>query len=216
LALASALVLLALANHLDLWKSWVVAGIAGLAAAGMPIAVSTPSTEGTADTASIQRLSPLSVVRIIGLATLATVLAAVLIDRYATGHAVASVADSRGVLLTIAGGLAAIFVGGEVIARALHPFAVRLGDRAAGMENAGRVIGWLERALLYALVLAGAPDAAALIVAGKSIARFSSFSSESFAEYYLIGSLMSLITAAGIAIAVRGALGLSLLPSAGA
>ncbi len=82
------------------------------------------------------------------------------------------------------------------------------------MESAGRYIGWLERTLLYGLILAGAPDAAALVIAGKSIARFPEFSKEDFAEYYLIGSLLSLVIAAGCAIAVRASLGLTSLPSA--
>lgn len=70
------------------------------------------------------------------------------------------------------------------------------------MENAGRYIGWLERALLYGLILLGSPDAAALVVAAKSIARFPSFAEEKFAEYYLIGTLLSLLIAAATAVAV--------------
>jgi hypothetical protein len=124
------------------------------------------------------------------------------------------VADQRDVVVVIAGALTAVFIGGEVIDRVMPRFAARIAEPVAGMENAGRMIGWLERTLLYSLVLAGAPDAAALIVAGKSIARFPSFKEEHFAEYYLIGSLMSLAIAAGVAIATRAALGVSLLPSA--
>jgi hypothetical protein len=56
--------------------------------------------------------------------------------------------------------------------------------------------------------LAGAPDAAALVIAGKSIARFPSFKEERFAEYYLIGTLMSLSTAVGLALAVRAIVGM--------
>ena len=76
------------------------------------------------------------------------------------------------------------------------------------MEHAGRIIGWIERGLLYTLVLVGAPGAAALVIAGKSVARFPSFREERFAEYYLIGSLMSLAIALGAALAVRAIIGL--------
>lgn len=76
------------------------------------------------------------------------------------------------------------------------------------MENAGRYIGWLERSLLYGLILLGSPDAAALVIAAKSIARFPSFAEEKFAEYYLIGTLLSLVIAAATAFGVRAAMGL--------
>ena len=56
--------------------------------------------------------------------------------------------------------------------------------------------------------VAGAPDAAALVIAGKSVARFPSFKEEQFAEYYLIGSFLSLTIAAGAGMAVRAAIGL--------
>ena len=121
-------------------------------------------------------------------------------------------------VLVAAGGFVCVFVGGSLIGHVLHPFAERLGEsseRVTGLENAGRYIGWLERALLYGLLLAGAPSAAALVLAGKSLARFPSFSEERFAEYYLIGSLLSLLIAAVCALAVRAALGLTpLVPNA--
>ncbi len=193
---AGVLVVLALTDHFGSWQTWVAVVVAALASALMP-----SSSDATA------------VVRAILLTVVATVAAVIVINSAATGDALNSLGDRRSVMIVIAGGLAALFVGGEVIARVMHPFAQKLSSPPAGMENAGLLIGWLERSLLYALVLAGAPDAAALIIAGKSIARFPSFTEEAFAEYYLIGSLMSLAIAAGAAIAVRAALGLSLLPS---
>ncbi len=195
---AGLLVVLALADHLGLWQTWVAIVVAAGASAFMPSSSNAPA-----------------VAQAVLLATVATAVAVIVIDSAATGDALESLGDRRSVVIVIAGGLAALFVGGEVIARVMHPFALKLSSPPAGMENAGLFIGWLERVLLYVLVLAGAPDAAALIIAGKSIARFPSFKEEAFAEYYLIGSLMSLAIAAGAAIAVRAALGLSLLPSTG-
>jgi hypothetical protein len=119
-------------------------------------------------------------------------------------------ADGK-VVVVAAGGLAAVFLGGAFIGMLLHPFAERVGRPGSdvrGMEHAGRIIGWIERALLYSLVLVGAPGAAALVIAGKSVARFPSFKEERFAEYYLIGSLMSLAIALGAALAVRAIIGL--------
>jgi hypothetical protein len=46
------------------------------------------------------------------------------------------------------------------------------------------------------------------VIAAKSIARFPSFAEEKFAEYYLIGTLLSLLIAAATAFGVRAAMGL--------
>jgi hypothetical protein len=121
------------------------------------------------------------------------------------------------VLVALVGVTLAVFAGGWVIGRLLHPFAVALEadtpERLPGLENAGRMIGWLERTLLFGLILAGAPDAAAIVIAAKSVARFPAFSEERFAEYYLIGTLLSFLIAAGLGVAVRAALGLHPLVS---
>ena len=96
-------------------------------------------------------------------------------------HAVAHVSDAREILIVLAGFVAAVFLAGAVIGRLLHPFALKLHrGTVPGIENAGRMIGWLERTLLYGLILAGAPDAAAIVIAAKSVARFPAFSEESF------------------------------------
>ena len=117
-------------------------------------------------------------------------------------------------VVVLAGALAAIFVSGALIGTTLDGFARAIPEHAVGMENAGRYIGWLERGLLYILFVAGAPDAAALVIAAKSIARFPSFAKEEFAEYYLIGSFLSLGVAAGVGMAVRAVIGLHpLVPS---
>jgi hypothetical protein len=121
--------------------------------------------------------------------------------------AIEGVGDSRDVVLVGAGFLAAVFPAGVLIGSLLARFAAAMPGRG-GLENAGTYIGWLERAILYTLFVAGAPDAAAIVIAGKSVARFPMFSEEEFAEYYLVGSLLSLGIAAGLGIAVRATLGL--------
>jgi hypothetical protein len=134
-------------------------------------------------------------------------------DPASAWRAASDLGESRDLVLVAVGGLAVTFLGGTVIGQVLRPFAARARENdRVGMENAGRYIGWLERTLLYGLILIGAPDAAALVVAAKSIARFPSFREERFAEYYLIGTLMSLLVAAAGGFAVRAAIGLDPLP----
>ena len=83
------------------------------------------------------------------------------------------------------------------------------GDPASGAPAGGKVIGMLERAFAYGGVLVGHPETAALVVALKSVARYPEFKGRNgrkFAEYFLIGTLLSLLVALAVAYLVRAAL----------
>lgn len=62
-----------------------------------------------------------------------------------------------------------------------------------GELNRGAHIGALERIITLALLYLGQYSAIALVFTAKSIARFKEFENRSFAEYYLHGTLMSVI-----------------------
>lgn len=66
---------------------------------------------------------------------------------------------------------------------------------AGGLERAGATIGYFERALTLTFVLVGQYEAIALILAAKSVARFEGLKKREFAEYYLIGTLSSMLFA---------------------
>ena len=66
---------------------------------------------------------------------------------------------------------------------------------AGGFKGAGSTIGYLERLLTLTFVLLGEYEALALILAAKSIARFQELKERKFAEYYLIGTLSSILFA---------------------
>jgi len=147
------------------------------------------------------------------LITLAGLLA---LDGDGTWSALRTAVESNAFVLTASGALAAIFLGGAVVAWALSPFAAILvkeetEEEANSLEQAGTLIGWLERALFFALLAGGAPEAAAVALTAKSVARFPLLSKheEGFAEYFLIGTLASLAIALAAAVAVRASLGLS-------
>ena len=61
--------------------------------------------------------------------------------------------------------------------------------------NAGRLIGTLERILIFFFVLADQFTAIAFIIAAKGFARFKELDQRQFAEYVLIGTLMSVVLA---------------------
>jgi hypothetical protein len=61
--------------------------------------------------------------------------------------------------------------------------------------NAGRVIGILERMLVYYLVLKAQYGAIGLVLAAKSFTRFKDLEKRDYAEYVLIGTLASTLLA---------------------
>jgi len=90
---------------------------------------------------------------------------------------------------------------GMVLIRAvleLPPLQMRRDeDRTAGAVDIarGRTVGALERALALTLVLLGQYAAVGWIIAAKSLARFKALEDREFAEYFLIGTLASLLLA---------------------
>ena len=73
----------------------------------------------------------------------------------------------------------------------------------SGEYAMGRTIGCLERFLLFVLVLLGQWGALGFVIAAKSIARFRELENQQFADYYLIGTLTSILTAIGSGILIR-------------
>lgn len=102
------------------------------------------------------------------------------------------------VAVFVVGALVFLLESGNVVVRAaLRGGAVAESDGAA--LKGGRLIGPLERVLVFALTLAGAYPLLAAALAGKGIVRFPEISRDeeggSRAEYFLVGSLVSWVTA---------------------
>lgn len=93
--------------------------------------------------------------------------------------------------------VAVVFGAAHLIRYLLQPLASRLAAEAdtEGLEDAGRYIGWLERFLVLTAVLIESATAVGLIVAAKSIFRFPELKGRPFAEYFLIGTLLSITVA---------------------
>jgi hypothetical protein len=95
---------------------------------------------------------------------------------------------------------AVVFAGGYLIRFLTRPLTRHLAgledEASRSLRNAGMYIGWLERALVLTAVLLRSPATVGLVLAAKSIARFPELGkSERFAEYFLIGTLLSLLGA---------------------
>lgn len=95
------------------------------------------------------------------------------------------------VAVVLAGYLLAVFGVGYfnslVLARFSQP-------DESGLNRAGLYIGWLERFLMLTAVLLGAYAALGLVLTAKSIFRFDAIRQHrSHAEYFLIGTLISVV-----------------------
>ncbi len=90
--------------------------------------------------------------------------------------------------------------GGNAIVRGVLPdWEPERDDEDLG---AGATIGGLERWIVLVLGLAGRWEAVALVLAAKSIARFEELKRRPFAEYFLIGTLASVLVAVVSALVV--------------
>lgn len=68
--------------------------------------------------------------------------------------------------------------------------------------DVGSLIGTLERWIILLLGVAGRWESVALVVAAKSIARFEELKKRAFAEYFLVGTLTSVLVAMSLAVVV--------------
>jgi hypothetical protein len=91
----------------------------------------------------------------------------------------------------------------------LKPRALPAGQGVIDMGefNRGRVIGVLERVLLYWFIMAGQLGAIGFVLAAKAFTRFKALDDRPFAEYVLIGTLLSAclaLIAAGLIKSILG------------
>lgn len=92
--------------------------------------------------------------------------------------------------------VAVIFGGGYFVRYLTRSLTLQLSgnqeESTADIRNAGLYIGWLERFLVLTAVLVQSPAMIGLILTGKSIARFPELKGARFAEYFLIGTFLSI------------------------
>lgn len=120
-------------------------------------------------------------------------------------------ADQQNAYYTVMVGLSALVLvvpaGGIVTGKLMAPLAGHGGDD--GLPKAGQYIGWLERGLILLLVLIGQPEGVGLLLAAKSILRFSDVNNthlRAHTEYVILGTLLSFAWALTIAILAQAAL----------
>jgi hypothetical protein len=96
-----------------------------------------------------------------------------------------------------AGLILATRAGGFAVGLLMEPWAA---EAPSGLPGGGRMIGILERGLIFTLLLTGQAQGIGYLVAAKSVLRFGALANESkLSEYVIIGTLASVFWAIGIA-----------------
>lgn len=119
---------------------------------------------------------------------------------------------NNSVALVLSGLLISMFVANHLVYLAVRPLLGKLGSHGEDLIQLipnSEYIGWIERALVFIFVAGGQADAAALAIAAKSLARLPNVRDHAggFTEYFLVGTLASLLVAVAVAVLVRIALG---------
>ena len=110
-------------------------------------------------------------------------------------------------LLLLSGLAACVWGAGVALKHQMASFAAELSETAKqGLPKGGKVVGMLERLLVFTFVLGGKPEGAGFIVAAKSVFRIGQLTQKEdrdLAEYILIGTLRSIAYALVIAFSTR-------------
>lgn len=130
------------------------------------------------------------------LATLAA--AAVLVpDVVSSGLWVDHIDQLRGPAILASGATVSIWGGGYAVGLLMRPYTAQFdaadaGPTAEGLDNAGRMIGRLERGLIFLFLCVGEATATGFLIAAKSVLRFDTASKgQKAGEYVIIGTLAS-------------------------
>ncbi|SLN23054.1 hypothetical protein PSA7680_00946 [Pseudoruegeria aquimaris] len=128
-------------------------------------------------------------------------------DLWATGIWADTPEQVLSLMALACGAILSIVVGGYVVGLLCAPYLAAVPDD--GLPGAGRIIGLLERGLIFILVLTGQLGSIALLIGAKSILRFSTVAADRKAsEYVIIGTLASFGWALVLALATGGLLDL--------
>ena len=116
--------------------------------------------------------------------------------------------DGRGfTAIVFAGGFTAtVFGSGFLIAKFAKRLVEENGLELDGLRNGGKLIGQLERALIFLFIFISQPAGIGFLVAAKSILRFEEAKKQKLAEYVLIGTLLSFSLAVALSSATKWAL----------
>ncbi len=118
-------------------------------------------------------------------------------DAVSTGIWADHIADLHSPAILISGAIVSVWAGGYAVGLLMKPYTDQFsnddpGPSLEGLENAGRMIGKLERGLIFLFLCVGETTATGFLIAAKSVLRFDTASKgQKAGEYVIIGTLAS-------------------------
>ncbi len=100
-------------------------------------------------------------------------------------------------------GLGIAVVGGHLFTRWVLRKIPLPEEGDTGLLGAGALIGHLERSFVFLVLFAGYPSLVGFALMAKSIARFDELRDRQFAEYFLVGTLASVLFALAVGLLCR-------------
>ncbi|MCX4672861.1 hypothetical protein OG453_40545 [Streptomyces sp. NBC_01381] len=211
----------AIAPYIDEPRSWSALATAALLALGCILLYRSPSTPSLGFSITSPLPTGVSTSKQLGVVTVMLAVLAGIWTAWATAsmfvdHLLQN--DTLAVMLSAL--LIAVFGGGAFVKAATDPVVEEVyrlpngsnRDTALALiRSGGRGIGLIERGLLFAFLAAGQPEAAALVLAAKALARAPVDHVNQASKYFLTGTLASVIAALVMSVAARAAVGLPIL-----
>lgn len=111
--------------------------------------------------------------------------------------------------IIFSGFLIAVFEGNYLIVHVLKRYTSFLSDSTDIIDKnkgMGKLIGCLERGIIYGLIISGNISAIGFVLTAKAIARFKELENKAFAEYFLVGTMLSLAVTMATGFAILGIL----------
>ncbi len=109
-------------------------------------------------------------------------------------------------VILVTGAILAIFAGGYAVGLLMEPYTRQI-DENKGLAQAGRVIGQLERALIFLFLIVDETTAVGFLIAAKSVLRFDTAAQgQKEGEYVIIGTLASFGWALAVGFATQSLL----------
>jgi len=212
----------AIAPYMDEPKPWAALGVALLLAFGATLllrshltpslgfSITTSLTTGAVSAGKWAGMAVVTLASLVGLwlgwATASKVGTSLLLDDKLA-------VMSSALLIAVFGGAALVRVATNHVVDEIYnlPNGQNRDSAIALIRSGGPSIGLIERGLLFAFLAAGQPEAAALVLAAKALARAPVDHVNHASKYFLIGTLASVIASLAMSMAARVAVGLPVL-----
>jgi hypothetical protein len=113
----------------------------------------------------------------------------------------------RNALLVIIGALFIVYEGNIFVVLLLKRISVFADKKEAKVikrnEGMGKWIGYLERTIVYILIITGNFSTIGFVIAVKALSRFKELENKEFAEYFIVGTMASMIITIVISLFVK-------------